>query len=232
MKQPIRVVTVDDHLIIREGVKRLLDQPDMCVVGEGKAGSEVLPLVKLHQPDVLLLDISMPEFSEGRTREGSFKALSTIRQINRAYPTVSIILVSAFLDNDIIDSAFDRGISGYVVKTDFENTDLASVVRLVHSGRIFLSDQVQDLIIAKQTGQIKIPNLTKRQREVINYVAQRMNESDKVIASALGITDTSVRNHLTNINRELGTSNRGGAVLACIRYGIVPFETDFINSSY
>ncbi len=231
MKQPIRVITVDDHLITREGVKSLLKQPDICVVGEGRAGSDVLPLIEIHQPDVLLLDISMPQFFDGKTKVGSFKALSAIRQINRDHPAVSIVLISAFLDNEIIDSAFDRGIRGYVVKSDFETTDLANVVRIAHSGRIILSEQIQDLIIAKQTGQIRLPNLTKRQREVISYVAHHMNETDQVIAAGLHIKDVTLRNHLTNINKALGTTNRGGAVLACIRYGLVPFETDFINSS-
>jgi DNA-binding NarL/FixJ family response regulator len=201
----MKIVIADDHRLIIEGVRAALaSSPDIEIVGEATTGGEVLPLVTKLRPDVVLLDIRLPQVD-------GFSVLELLRQ--RA-PEVKVVILSILSEPEYIQAALKRGASGYVVKT-IDPRDLAAALRQVVHGTVFHTVGVgaeDDDRAVREAG------LTDREITILRAVARGL--SNKAIARELEVTEQTVKFHLTNIYRKLDVANRTEAARSAFRLGL------------
>ena len=198
----MRVLIADDHRLVLEGVRAVLAESEgIEVVATATSGSEVLPLIGRTHPDVVLLDIRMPEFD----------GLSCLDQIRVRFPNVKVVILSAFSDHDHIDAALRRGASGYVVKS-VNPVDLASALRQSLEGRVFHTATGPEDTSLSQIG------LTARESEILKAVARGL--SNQAIGKEFWVTEQTVKYHLTNVYRKLGVTNRAEAVRFAYEHGL------------
>jgi DNA-binding NarL/FixJ family response regulator len=196
----VTVLIADDHGVVREGVKAVLAEVDgFSVVGEARSGSEVLPLVHRLQPDVVLLDIRLPDMT----------GYDCLRLIERRHPNVKTVVLSAYADEVHVQRAFDAGARGYILKS-INPADLPSAIRQTLAGTLYrYVDNRSDAA----------HGLTERELTIIRAVARGL--TNRAIARELWVTEQTVKFHLTNIYRKLGARNRTEAARAAFRLGVV-----------
>jgi DNA-binding NarL/FixJ family response regulator len=201
----IRVLCVDDHRIVREGIGLIISrQPDMQVVGSAATGEEALELFRTERPDITLMDLQLPMMS----------GLDTIRSIRREAPDARIIVLTMYQGDEDIFRALSAGATTYLLK-DTLSDDLIEVVREVHAGRKPLREEVK----ARLDERAAQPTLTPREIQVMELVAE--GRRNKEIAVLLGISEETVQVHLKNIFVKLKVGERTAAVNVALRRGIV-----------
>jgi DNA-binding NarL/FixJ family response regulator len=202
----MRVLIADDHRLMLEGVRRALEGIDEIeIVGQAHTGSQVLPLVGRTNPDVVLLDIRMPQLD----------GLTCLDLIKKRYPKVKVVVLSVFSDPEHIQAALKRGASGYVVKS-VNPEDLPSAIRQAVEGTVYHAvglPEVSDESSAKEAG------LTEREIAILKAVARGL--SNQAIGKELWVTEQTVKFHLTNIYRKLGVANRTEAARYAYQHGLV-----------
>jgi DNA-binding NarL/FixJ family response regulator len=202
---PIRVLCVDDHRIVREGIGLIISrQPDMQVVGSAATGEEALELFRTERPDITLMDLQLPMMS----------GLDTIRSIRREAPDARIIVLTMYQGDEDIFRALSAGATTYLLK-DTLSDDLIEVVREVHAGRKPLREEVK----ARLDERAAQPTLTPREIQVMELVAE--GRRNKEIAVLLGISEETVLVQLKNIFVKLKVGERTAAVNVALRRGIV-----------
>lgn len=227
---PITVVMVDDHPIFREGVRRILaQQPDMRLVGEGWVGDHVEKLVREHQPNVLLLDLKMRQTDQPQSSRNVFKALPTIFRLHQTFPNLSIIVLSAHLSLPLIEGAFEKGVRGYLLKDDIDPPSLPGAIHAVCRGRLRFSGAVEEFMKQVERRGPRTSPLSRRQKEVILTVATNLDTPLYVHAETLGITEATLRNHLSNIFHELQVTNLAACVVRCIQMDIIPLDQEMLS---
>jgi DNA-binding NarL/FixJ family response regulator len=202
----IRVVIADDHRLMLEAVKTALEQAqDIEVVGEAMTGSQVLPLVAQTNPDLVVLDIRMPEMD----------GLTCLDRLRQRYPRVKVVMLSAADDRHLIESALSRGASAFVLK-HIEPRDLASALRQACDGSVFrtLGEPRQD-----DGGAAKEAGLTTSELRILKALAA--GSSNKEIAKDLWLSEQTVKFHLRNIYRKLDVANRTEASRFAYQHGLV-----------
>ncbi|NKZ05666.1 response regulator [Actinomadura latina] len=200
----LRVMIVDDHPIVREGLRGMLAaEPDIEVAGEAASGDEAVALVPRVRPDVVLMDLRMP----------SGDGLSAIRRL----PGHRILVLTTFQDDADIVRAIEVGAAGYLLK-DASRTDLAAAVRDVAAGRRVLSPEVSARLAAVGTAPAP-PVLSAREAEVLALVAEGLTNAQ--IGERLYIGQATVKTHLLRIFTKLGVSDRTAAVMAAMQHGIL-----------
>jgi NarL family two-component system response regulator LiaR len=211
---PIRVLIVDDHAVVRTGLKVFLDlQPDMEVVGEAADGSEGVAMARRLEPDVVLMDLLMPNM-DGVTAIGRIKA---------ERPETEIVTMTSFIEEEMVTSALEAGASGYVLK-DAEAEEVAAAVRAAHAGEVHLDPAVARLL-AQRMRDRKSPKdelaepLTEREKDVLRLLGQGM--SNKEIGSTLFITERTARTYVSNILGKLGLASRTQAALYAVEHKLV-----------
>ena len=199
----MRVLVADDHPLVLEGIKRVLDDVDgIEVVGEANRGDRVLPLIGRTDPDLVLLDVRMP----------GLDGLSCLDQIRSRYPKVKVVVISGFSDRVHVDAALRRGASGYIVKS-VDPCDLPAALRQAVKGTVFHAVGIEDdSASAKEIG------LTERELTILRAVARGL--SNQAIGKECWVTEQTVKFHLTNIYRKLGVSNRAEAVHFAYQHGL------------
>lgn len=201
----IRIVCVDDHRVVREGIAAVLGrQPDMEVVASGANGLQAIELYRAHQPDVVVMDLQMPVMG----------GLDAIQAIRAEAPNARIVVLTMYHGDEDIYRAVAAGASTYLLKEAILD-DLAPVVRDVHAGRSQLPPDVQR-ILASRT---QMEALTGREVEVLDLIAEGLSNKD--IAAALGISEETAKVHARNIRAKLGVSDRTAAVTTAIKRGIL-----------
>jgi two-component system, NarL family, response regulator len=201
----IRVLCVDDHRIVREGIALIISrQPDMEVVGSAATGEEAVLLFKRHRPDVTLMDLQLPTMS----------GLEAIQAIRREYDDARIIVLTMYQGDEDIHRALSAGATTYLLK-DTLSDDLIRFVREVHAGRRPIRPDVK----ARLDERAAQPTLTPREIQVMELVSE--GRRNKEIASLLGISEETVQVHLKNIFAKLKVSERTAAVNVALRRGIV-----------
>jgi DNA-binding NarL/FixJ family response regulator len=206
-EQPIRVLLVDDHAVVRRGLRtffELLD--DIEVVGEAGDGNEGVAEARRLRPDVVLMDLLMPNLD----------GLGAIAGIKAEQPEVEIVAVTSFIEEEKVTAALEAGASGYLLK-DAEAEEVAAAVRAAHNGEVHLDPAVARLLAQRMRDRRSEPKtepLTEREREVLALVGQ--GASNKEIASALFITERTARTHVSNILGKLGLSSRTQAALYAV----------------
>ncbi|MDF2733804.1 MAG: two component transcriptional regulator, LuxR family [Chloroflexota bacterium] len=211
---PIRVLIVDDHAVVRTGLKVFLDlQPDIEVVGEAADGSEGVAMARRLQPDVVLMDLLMPNM-DGVTAIGRIKA---------EHPEIEIVTMTSFIEEEKVTSALEAGASGYVLK-DAEAEEVAAAVRAAHAGEVHLDPAVARLL-AQRMRDRKSPKdelaepLTDREKDVLRLLGQGMSNKD--IGSTLFITERTARTYVSNILGKLGLASRTQAALYAVEHKLV-----------
>jgi DNA-binding NarL/FixJ family response regulator len=209
----IRVLLVDDHQVVRRGLRTFLElQDDMTVVGEASDGAEGLARAKELIPDVVLMDLLMPVMD----------GVSAIGAIKSALPEIEIVAVTSFIEEDKVTSALEAGASGYLLK-DADAEAVAAAVRAAHAGEVHLDPAVARLLAQRmrerKTSPQLVEPLTEREKEVLSLVGQ--GASNKEIASELFITERTARTHVSNILGKLGLSSRTQAALYAVEHKLV-----------
>ena len=211
---PIRVLIVDDHAVVRTGLKVFLDlQPDIEVVGEAADGSEGVAMARRLQPDVVLMDLLMPNM-DGVTAIGRIKA---------EHPEIEIVTMTSFIEEEKVTSALEAGASGYVLK-DAEAEEVAAAVRAAHAGEVHLDPAVARLL-AQRMRDRKSPKdelaepLTDREKDVLRLLGQGMSNKD--IGATLFITERTARTYVSNILGKLGLASRTQAALYAVEHKLV-----------
>jgi DNA-binding NarL/FixJ family response regulator len=212
MDAALKVLIADDHPIMLHGIRQALEtSEDIEVVGEAHSGEEVLALVERRNPDLVLLDLRMP----------GLDGCECIVEIERRWPEVKTVVISAFDDRASIDSALLAGASAYILKS-VSPMDIPSVLRQAWSGAVY---HVPSAASARNGEQPTIdgPALTPRERAILTAVAGGC--TTKTISQDLWLSEHTVKFHLTNIYRKLGVSNRSAAVRYAFENELGPSET-------
>jgi DNA-binding NarL/FixJ family response regulator len=202
---PIRILTVDDHPLLREGIAALVNgAPDMKLVGEGSNGQEALDQFRLHRPDVTLMDLQMPTMS-------GIQAIITIRN---EFPNARIIVLSTYGGDAQIVRALKAGARGYVLKGHVHKA-LLDTIRAVHAGQ----KRIPPEVAAELAAHVGEEELTGREITVLRLIAA--GNANKEIAAQLCISDETVKSHITNILEKLGANDRTHAVTTALKRGII-----------
>ncbi len=222
----IKVIVVDDQALARDGIRLQLDKaPAIEIVGEGSAGEHLMPLILQHQPDIVLLDLEMPQKEGEALRNGAlpFRALSAVRRIQEQHSDTRILVVSQHLDRGIVEAVMDSGANGYLLKDDAMSKQLVMAIRTVHNGGVCVSADVSRMMMDGAI-QPKPDVLTERQREVLRLII--LYPDTKVVdkAESLNITESTFRNHMRDIRERLGVSNTAAAIMMGVTMGIAPLS--------
>jgi NarL family two-component system response regulator LiaR len=225
----IRILIVDDHTLFRTGIRKMLEaEADMCVVGEAATGREALDQARQLVPDVVLMDIKMPDplASSATGTPGPARALDGIeatRILHREMPHLGIIFCTVFGDDEFIFAGLQAGGRGYIVKDDDPDTMLRAIRAVAH-GESLLGPAVAQKVMhqfsalpGKQTP--LVDDLTPRELEVLKLIAGGLN--NRQIAGELVLSEKTVKNHINNIFSKLHVLDRGQAILYAIREGLV-----------
>ena len=214
----IRVVVVDDQRLFTRGLSGLVDMlPGLEVVGVAYDGEEAVALCRKEEPDVVLMDISMPKMD----------GISATREIRSLLPQTAVIILTAHEEDEQVFEGMKAGAQGYLLK-DAEPEDLSRAIRTVYAGdTIIAPDLAQKMLNTFESGKSSgssrlMPPLTERELEVIRALAQ--GKSDRQIANSLGISEKTVRNHTSNIYRKLHIFDRTQAVIYAVREGVIDVE--------
>ncbi len=211
--QAIRTVLVDDHALLREGLRALLSRSDdVLVVGEADSYDSALAEVAVSRPDVVVIDLKL-------TVGADYDGLRLIEEISRRHPGVATLVLTTFLDDDLVVRAVRAGARGYVVK-DVDTTELVRAVRAVASGgSAFDPRSATSVLRTMGRAQDSSAELTDREREVLRHLAQ--GESNGQIGAALYISESTVKFHIRNVIRKLGVSRRTDAVYVASKRGLI-----------
>jgi len=211
---PIRVLLVDDHSLVRAGIRSLLEKiPGMEVVGEASNGREALGLVKSESPHLVLMDIAMADLG----------GLETLPRIIKSFPEVKVVILSAHANEEYVIRALRSGASGYMLK-DAATVELELVINSVAQGKVYLSPSISrtviDSYLVRVSGEMSpLEQLTSRQRETLQLVAEGKNT--KEIAHLLEISVKTVEAHRLQLMARLDIHDVPGLVRYAIRNGIV-----------
>jgi DNA-binding NarL/FixJ family response regulator len=209
----IRVLIVDDHAVVREGLRTFLELQDgIDVVGEAGNGTEALEQARRVEPDVVLMDLVMP----------GLDGVGTMRQLRERSPQIRVIVLTSFLDDDRLMPAIRAGAAGYLLK-DVDPAELAQAVRTASAGQAMLNPAVAARLVAaiaeNPAPGVQLERLTRREQEVLEQIAH--GRSNKRIALELGISEKTVKAHVGHLLAKLGVADRTQAALLAVSEGRV-----------
>ena len=207
----IKVMIVDDHPIVRDGLKSmLLAFDDLQLVGEAGDGNEALAQCGQTQPDVILMDMVMPRMD----------GIAATRAILKQYPQMKIIMLTSFVEDNVVQNALEAGAIGYLLKNVPINT-LAEAIRSAYAGQPALSPEATTALIRAKTGLLKPGrDLSDREREVLALIVQGL--SNEEIAEQLVISHATARHHVSACLQKLGAANRAQAAVLATKHHLVP----------
>jgi len=214
---PIRIVLVDDHEVVRAGIKAMIDaQEDMEVVGEAGTVEDGVRRVGYDEPDVVVLDVRLPDGS----------GVEACRDIRDRFPDVKVLMLTSFADEEALMSAILAGAAGYVLKR-VKGTDLVDSIRRVGSGESLLDPEMTDKLFERlRSGPRSDPLLSKlsdQEREIVHHIADGM--TNKQIAEAMFLAEKTVKNYVSNLLAKMGMSRRSEAAAYVAR---LEAETDSV----
>ena len=217
--KPIRVLLADDHTLVRAGIRALLEKlPGVEVAGDASDGRAVIDLITAQQPDVVLMDISMPGLS----------GLQALARITRDFPPVRVIMLSMHLNDEYVLQALKSGASGYLLKRA-ATAELPAALKAVTGGEIYLSREISGRFLKKfplhQIARATSPleQLTSRQREILQLLAE--GQTTKAIASILKVSDKTVEYHRAKLMTALKIFDIPGLVRFAMRTGLISAES-------
>jgi len=210
---PVRVLLVDDHTVMRQGVRMLLTlDPEIEVVGEAANGRDAVTLAHQLRPDVVIMDLLMPVMD----------GLSAITEIRRDLPETEIVALTSVLEDSIVTDVVRAGAIGYLLK-DAGGDEVIKAIRAAAQGEVHLSPQAAARLVRDVRAPENPQTLTTRETEVLKLMAQ--GKSNKEIAQALKIGEKTVHSHVSNILSKLNVPSRTQAALYAIRTGLVSLNS-------
>lgn len=214
MSQPIRLLVADDHPVVRDGLVAMLGtQPDFAVVGQASNGVQVVQMCQSLHPDLVLLDLEMPELD----------GVEAIRQLNDTQPGIKVLVFTAFDTDERIVGSIQAGAKGYMLK-GAPRSELFNAIRVISQGGTLFQPVIASRLLMRvqdsnaATGEA----LTDRERQVLELLAQ--GKSNKEIASTLVITERTAKFHVSSIMNKLRASNRTEAVTIGVRRGLIDIK--------
>src|SRR5512135_1719270 len=205
----IRVMVVDDHAVVRSGLKTFLSViPDLQLVGEAAGGEEAVVRCGLLSPDVVLMDLMMP----------GMDGVTATRNIREKFPHVKVLALTSFEEDKLVQDALRAGAIGYLMKT-VTARELAAAIRAAREGKMTLSPEAAQALVRAKTASREANELTEREREVLKLMVDGMDNAE--IASTLVVSLSTVKYHISNILSKLGVENRVAAVTTAIHKNLV-----------
>ncbi len=210
----IKVFIVDDHTVVRKGLKALLaaKKYEIDVVGDAESGDQAIPIVNQLEPDVILMDLEMPGMS----------GIETIKEIKKLQPDSRILVLTSFAEDKKVFDALHAGAYGYLLK-DTSPDELVETIRSVYSEKLTLPKEFSHVLLDKKVENSEVPasqsGLTQRELDVLKCIAQGM--SNKQIAQELTISTATTRTHVSKIMQKLNLENRTQAALFALKTGLV-----------
>jgi NarL family two-component system response regulator LiaR len=208
--KPIRVMLVDDHAMVRRGLAAFLKVfDDLQLAGEAESGEAAIQLCAKVVPDVILMDMVMPDMD----------GAAATRVIRQQFPHVQVIALTSYKEGDLVKNALKSGAIGYLLK-DVSADDLAGAIRAAHSGRATLSPQAAQALV-ETANQPPLPglDLTEREREVLALMVEGLNNTQ--IAGRLMVSPSTIKSHVSNILSKLGVTSRTEAVTLALRSHLI-----------
>ena len=208
--QPIRVMLVDDHIMVRKGLATILKVfDDLQLAGEAESGAAAIKLCGEVLPDVVLMDMVMPDMD----------GAAATRVIRQKYPQAQVIALTSFKEGELVKNALEAGAIAYLLK-DVSADDLARAIRAAHAGRVTLSPEAAQSLV-ETANQPPTPglDLTEREREVLSLMIEGLNNTQ--IAGRLAVSPSTIKSHVSNILSKLGVASRTEAVTLALRNHIV-----------
>ena len=207
MTNAIRILVVDDHHVVRQGLVALLRTvPDMNVVGEASDGKQAVEMFRQYRPDVTVMDLRLPVMS----------GVDAIREIRREFSSARIIVLTTFDGDEDIYRALQAGARGYLLK-DMLGDDLTDAIRAVHAGKSRIPAAIAQRLAERVSG----PDLTPREMDVLKLIVA--GKSNKEIGRELFISEATVKTHINSLLSKLGVSDRTQAATTALQRGIVHF---------
>jgi two-component system NarL family response regulator len=208
MNAPIRIILADDHPSLRAGLASILNaQPDLTVVAEAGSGSETLAKAAIAQPDLFIVDLRMPD-GDG---------IETIRKLVEADPATKVLVMTTYDNEEDIFKALEAGARGYILK-DTTREEIIEAVRQTHSGNRYLPPA----IAARLADRMIRPSLTPREFDVLRLVAR--GRSNKEIASAMFVTEETIKSHMKGLFQKLEVHDRAEAVSTALHRGLLRID--------
>jgi DNA-binding NarL/FixJ family response regulator len=211
---PIRLMIVDDHQMLREGLRRSMSEIGFDVIGEASDGDEAVTRATAQRPDVILMDVTMPRMD----------GVEACRQVKDVLPDTHIVMLTMHADQSVLADAIRAGASGYLVK-DCSTDEIADAVKIAAAGQTALSPQLAATLLdevrrmEEQERAQENRLITKREEEVLQMIADGCSTTE--VAEGLYISQKTVKNHLASIYQKLEARDRTQAVLQAVRMGIV-----------
>ena len=207
---PIRILIADDHGMVRKGlITYIKNKPDLDVVGEARDGKEAVALCEQLQPDVVLMDLIMPELG----------GVAAIRLIHKNWPAIRLVALTSFQEKELVQDALQAGAMSYLLK-NISGDDLAEAIRAAYSGRATLAPEaVQSLIQTSSPEDDLGKDLTRREREVLALMVKGLNNPE--IADKMCVSRSTVKVHVSNVLSKLGVTNRAEAISFALQHRLV-----------
>jgi NarL family two-component system response regulator YdfI len=222
MNEIIRVLVVDDHLVVRKGLQLMLEEAgeDFELVGEAADGLTAIRLVRELQPEVVLMDIRMP----------GMDGLETIERMHVEWPQIAVLILTTYNEDNLVVRGLRAGACGYLLK-DTNRDTLFRAIRSAARGEMLLQPEIMARVLSQTTSSAPSPqsapgllDLTEREREVLVEVAR--GKRSKEIATQLSIAESTVKGHLASIYGKLGVDSRASAVAVALERGLLPLQKD------
>ena len=213
MATAVRLLLADDHRMLREGLRRSLESAGLVVVAEAADGEEAVRLADEHRPDVVLMDVSMPNLG----------GVEAARQIRERLPEVRVVMLTMHADDEVIAAAIRAGADGYLVK-DCSTEEVARTVRLVAGGQTAVPPELAASMLheMRRLAGPQVDTVTPREEEVLQLIADGCSTPE--VAERLYISPKTVKNHLASIYAKLDARDRTQAVLRAVRMGIIRLD--------
>jgi DNA-binding NarL/FixJ family response regulator len=207
---PIRVLLVDDHMMVRRGLATFLKvYDDLELVGEAADGATAVQLCATLLPDVVLMDLVMPEMD----------GVATTRAIRQNFPSIQVIALTSFKEEELIQNVLQAGAIAYLLK-DVSAETLAGAIREAHEGRATFSPQATQALIHAATRPPTLGHdLTEREQDVLDLLVKGLNNTE--IAEKLGVSPSTIKSHVSHILAKLNVDGRTEAVVLAVRHGLV-----------
>lgn len=213
---PVKVILADDHSMIREGLKQLLEiTGDIQVIGEAADGVECLSLLKKSKADVLLLDINMPNMN----------GLQVLEKINKLQSPIKVLILTVHNEIEYLIKAIDIGVNGYMLK-DSGSAELKKAIFSIYNGETYIQPELTPLLnqklVEKESDLDKLHSLTKREVQILKLIAEGL--FNKEIGDRLDISERTVKNHVFNLFKKIGAADRTQAAVFAIKNNVVDIK--------